>query len=335
MQAAVITGPHALEITEVPDPTPGPGEVVIEVAAAGICGTDLQIFAGDYPAGLPVVPGHEFAGTVVALGNDVHDLRIGDRVAADPNIPCLRCRYCHDGRVNLCDNYAALGVTMNGASARYLAVPEHLCVLVPDALELQYAALAEPLSCAVHAWDLVGPQVGRSAVIYGSGTMGLMMLQLARSFGIVSVDMVDLNPAKFEAARTLGARNLVTDAAQAAPEQGWDVVVDATGAAPAIVDGLSRVAKGGTFVQFGVAAPDVHVEINPFEIYEREIRIIGAVCPLNSFARSIDLLATGAVDPAPLVSHRYPVTEYAAALEKLAGGQARKVLVTPSQPGQG
>jgi 2-desacetyl-2-hydroxyethyl bacteriochlorophyllide A dehydrogenase len=328
MQAVVITGPRALEIAELPDPTPKPGEVVIEVAASGICGTDLQIFAGDYPAALPVVPGHEFAGTVVALGRDVHDLRVGDRVAADPNIPCWRCPYCRDGRVNLCDNYAALGVTMNGASARYLALPEYLCVRVPESLDIHHAALAEPLSCALHAWDLVGPQVGRSAVIYGSGTMGLMMLQVGRLFGIPAVDVVDINPAKLEAASTLGAGRLVTDAAQAMPDGGWDVVIDASGSAAAIADGLTRVAKGGTFLQFGVAPPEVRVEIDPFDIYEREIRILGAVCPLNSFARSLELLAIGAVNPVPLVSDTFALEDYRAALEKFASGDTRKILVS-------
>jgi 2-desacetyl-2-hydroxyethyl bacteriochlorophyllide A dehydrogenase len=331
MQAAVITGARAFEVTDVPDPSPTPGEVVLEVAASGICGTDLQIFAGDYPAALPVVPGHEFAGTVVDLGADVHTLRVGDRVAADPNVPCRRCPYCHDGRVNLCDNYAALGVTMNGACARFVTVPEYLCVPVPAQLDLLHAALAEPLSCALHAWDLVGPQVGRSAVIYGSGTMGLMMLQLAGLFGVTGVDLVDVNPGKLEAARMLGAGRVATDAADALPERGWDVVIDASGSAAAIADGLTRVAKGGTFLQFGVAAPDVRVEIDPFDIYEREIRILGAVCPLNSFARSLHLLATGVVKPEPLVSDTFSLGQYGAALDKFARGSSRKVLIAPAQ----
>ena len=131
MKAAIITAPRSVEIADVADPTPAPGEVVIEVAASGICGTDIEIFDGVYRGSLPVIPGHEFAGTVVAVGADVQELRVGDRVAADPNEPCLRCGYCHEGRVNLCDNYAAYGVTMNGASAQYVSVPEHLCESLP------------------------------------------------------------------------------------------------------------------------------------------------------------------------------------------------------------
>jgi 2-desacetyl-2-hydroxyethyl bacteriochlorophyllide A dehydrogenase len=331
MQAAIITDAHSVVITQVPDPTPGPGEVVIEVAASGICGTDKEIFDGQYRASLPVIPGHEFSGTVVALGADVRGLRVGDRVAADPNLPCQRCRYCHEGRVNLCDNYAAYGVTLNGASAQYLAVPEHLCVVLPDTVDLLHAALIEPLSCALHAWDLVGAQIGKRAVIYGSGTMGLMMLQLAGAFGVSEVDMVDLNPLKLDAARDLGAAALVTSAADAMPERGWDLVIDATGATGAIADGLGRIAKGGTFLQFGVAGHKAKVEISPYLIYEHELRIIGAVCPLNSFARSADLLSNGTINPVPLISDQFSVIDYEQALTKFSTGQSRKVLVLPSK----
>jgi 2-desacetyl-2-hydroxyethyl bacteriochlorophyllide A dehydrogenase len=330
MQAAIITAPHTVEIAEVPDPTPDTGEVVIEVAASGICGTDKEIFDGAYRASLPVIPGHEFSGTVVAVGAQVHGLRVGDRVAADPNRPCQRCRYCHDGRVNLCDNYAAYGVTMNGATAQYLSVPEHLCVVLPETLDLHHAALIEPLSCALHAWDLVGTQAGKRAVIYGSGTMGLMMLQLAGAFGIAGVDMIDVNPLKLEAAWDLGATSTVTNAAEAMPDRGWDLVIDATGAAGAIADGLGRIAKGGTFLQFGVAAHDDKVEISPYLVYEHELKIIGAVCPLNSFARSADLLSNGTINPVPLISDKFAVTDYEEALLKFSSGQSRKVLVVPA-----
>jgi 2-desacetyl-2-hydroxyethyl bacteriochlorophyllide A dehydrogenase len=329
MHAAIITGPHRVEIADVPDPTPAAGEVVIEVAASGICGTDLEIFEGIYRASLPVIPGHEFAGTVVGVGPDVRGLRVGDRVAADPNVPCQRCRYCHEGRVNLCDNYAAYGVTLNGASAQYVSVPEHLCVVLPETLDLLHAALIEPLSCALHAWDLIGARAGKRAAIYGSGTMGLMMLQLAAVFGVAGVDMVDVNPLKLEAAKSLGARSVSTAAAETMPDGGWDLVIDATGAAPAISDALGRIAKGGTYLQFGVAAPDVRVEINPYLIYEHELTIIGAVCPLNSFARSADLLSSGTIDPVPLISETFPINDYQAALDKFASGQSRKVLVAP------
>jgi 2-desacetyl-2-hydroxyethyl bacteriochlorophyllide A dehydrogenase len=329
MKAAIVSAPHVVEIAEVPDPTPGRYDVVIAVAAAGICGTDLHIVEGEYAASFPVIPGHEFAGTIVAVGAGVHELRVGDRVAADPNIPCLRCSYCHDGRVNLCDNYDAIGVTRDGASAEFVVVPEYLCVVLPDEVELDHAALIEPLSCALHAYDLLGSQVGKRVAIYGSGTMGLMMLQLARRTGVGSVDMIDLNPLKLVAAQAVGASRTGESAAELDPGRGWDLVIDATGAAPAIQDGLSHVAKGGTFLQFGVSAPTATVSISPFWIYDQEITIMGSVCPLNSFERSVALLASGAIDASTLISDRFAIDDYSAALTKFGDGESRKIVITP------
>lgn len=329
MRAAIVSAPHTIEITEVPDPTPGEFDVVIEVAAAGICGTDIHIIEGEYAASFPVIPGHEFGGTIVAVGRGVHELRVGDRVAADPNIPCLRCSYCHDGRANLCDNYDAIGVTRDGASAQFVVVPEHLCVVLPDSVDPRDAALIEPLSCALHAYDLLGSQTGKKVAIYGSGTMGLMMLQLARRTGVDSVDMIDLNPLKLVAARELGASHTGATAAELDPGRGWDLVIDATGAAPAIQDGLAHLAKGGTFLQFGVSAPDATVTINPFWLYEQEIRILGSVCPLNSFERSVQLMASGAIDPGTLISDRFVIEDYSAALAKFTGGESRKIVIHP------
>lgn len=331
MQAAVITAANTLEISQVPDPTPAADEVVLEVAAAGICGTDLQIVAGNYPnAQWPLIPGHEFSGRVVAVGHDVHDLRVGDRVTADPNIPCRRCHFCHEGRVNLCENFTAIGINLPGAAAQYLAVPEHLCVTVPLDLPLEYAALTEPLSCAVHAWDRIGPQSAKRAAIYGSGTMGLMMLQLAAGSGVISADVIDTNDRKLQAARELGARHTTTNADEAMPDRGWDLVIDATGAGPAIADGLRRTAKGGTFVQFGVASPDTKVEIDPFIVYEHELTIIGSICPLHSFARAARLLAAGVIDAEKFISHRYPIASFEEALTTFAQGASRKILITPA-----
>lgn len=329
MKAALITAPHTIETAEVPDPVPGETEVVLRIVASGICGTDIHIYEGEYKSRLPVIPGHEFSGTVVALGSRVHDLRVGDRITADPNIPCLRCSYCREGRVNLCDNYAALGVTMNGGSAEYLSVPEHLCVRVPDHVTLRDAALTEPLSCALHAWDLIGRADGLRVGLYGSGTMGLVMLQLAQHLGAASVDVIDINPHKLAASTELGAATH-SSSDDADPGQGWDLVIDATGAAPAIRDGLAHVRKGGTFLQFGVAHPGATVEISPFWIYDKEIRILGAVCPRHSFERSVALLSQGVINPALLISDEYPIDCYSTALSTFAAGQSRKVLIVPS-----
>src|SRR6266516_7721180 len=152
MLAAVIDKPNEIHVGQVPDPTPGPGEVVLKVGACGICGSDLNIAAGNFPpTPFPIVPGHEFAGEIVALGTGIDYLHEGDRVAVDPTLVCGHCDWCRVGRGNLCDNWGATGDTVDGAIAEYVAVPAYNCHHIPDSMTFQQAAVVEPLSCAFHA----------------------------------------------------------------------------------------------------------------------------------------------------------------------------------------
>ncbi|MBO0871552.1 MAG: alcohol dehydrogenase catalytic domain-containing protein, partial [Micromonosporaceae bacterium] len=176
MLAAVITAPGAVEVSTVDDPAPGEREVVVEVGACGLCGTDLHILRGEFAPTLPVIPGHEFAGEIVAVGSGVRDRRVGERVAVDPSLHCHECHYCRRGRGNLCERWAAIGVTGPGGAARYAVAPEANCVPLPEHVRTEDAALIEPLSCAVHGYDILRGTLGASVLIYGSGTMGLMML---------------------------------------------------------------------------------------------------------------------------------------------------------------
>ena len=328
MRAVLVTAPGSVELVDLTDPTPAPDGVVVEVAAVGICGTDLHIVDG-HAGRLPVVPGHELAGTVVAVGSEVRTVRVGDRVAVDPNSPCGACRSCHAGRGNLCRDLEALGVTLPGAAAELVAAPAASCVRLPDGLDLEAAALVEPLSCAVHALDVLGTRPGSSVLVYGAGTMGLMLLQLAARGGARSVDVVDLNPEKLSRAADLGCSRTSGSAAELDCPEGWDVVVDATGSAAAIGDGLSRVADGGTFLQFGVSRPDVTVPFSPYDVYRREITITGSMAVLHSFARAVDLLAAGFLDPAAFITTRVPLQDYRAALEGFRAGAGLKTLVLP------
>lgn len=330
MRAAVIIAPGRVDVRDVGEPSVSqPDEVVIEVAASGICGTDLHILHGE-EGRLPVTPGHEFAGTVVSVGSSVTTLATGDRVCADPNIPCRSCAYCQDGRVHLCENYTAVGVTRDGAAAQFVRVPAELCVRVPDQVPLEYAAFAEPLACAIHAMDLLELKTGQSALVVGAGTMGLALLQLLRSGGAASVDVVDTNATKLDAATELGAFRQSHDMRQLDSGRGWDVVVDATGSLSAIQDGLTRVARGGTFLQFGVAVPGGRVEIDPHRIYDDELRILGAVCPSNAYRRAVQYLACGRFDVEPLISHRLPLEDYPGAIEAFGRGETKKVLIQPN-----
>ncbi|MFJ4369217.1 zinc-dependent alcohol dehydrogenase family protein [Streptomyces chartreusis] len=330
MKAAVIEAPGKVTVTTVPDPTPGPREVVVDVAACGLCGTDLHILQGEFAPTLPVVPGHEFAGEVVGLGSEVTELALGDRVAVDPSLYCHECRYCRVGRNNLCDRWQAIGVTVAGGAAEYAVAPVANCVRLPDHVDVQDAALIEPLSCAVRGYDVLNSRLGSHVLIYGSGTMGLMMLELAKRTGAASVDVVDVNPERLATAEKLGCSQVGLSADELRRSSGgWDVVVDATGNAAAIQDGLERVAKAGTFLQFGVSDYATKATISPYRIYNQEITITGSMAVLHSYERAAELFATGVLDPQVFISHRLPLTEYPQALEQFAAGRGRKIVVLP------
>ena len=313
----------------VDDPTPGPRDVVIEVAACGICGTDLHILEGEFAPTLPIIPGHEFAGTVVGIGSDVTELAVGARVGVDPSLYCFECHYCRLGKNNLCERWNAIGVSMPGGAAEYAVAPVSNCVVLPDSMRLEDATLIEPLSCAVRGYDVLKSQLGSHVLIYGSGTMGLMMLELAKRTGAASVDIVDINPDRLTTAVALGVSRTASSADELEQARGWELVIDATGAAAAIQDGLSRVAPGGTFLQFGVSSYSTRVTIEPYRIYNKEITITGSMAVLHSFERAADLFASGVLDPDIFISHRLPLSDYVEALGLFQRGVGRKIQVLP------
>jgi 2-desacetyl-2-hydroxyethyl bacteriochlorophyllide A dehydrogenase len=333
MRAAVITAPGEVEVTTVPDPSPGPREVVVAVAGCGICGTDLHILDGEFAPTLPVVPGHEFAGEVVAIGRDVTEVALGDRVAVDPSLHCGECYYCRRGRGNLCERWAAIGVTTSGGAADFAVAPVANCFRLSESLASADAALIEPLSCAVRGFDVLQPQLGDHFLIYGAGTMGLMMMELAKRAGAASVSMVDLNPTRLETAKLLGCTATVASADELDRPRGWDVVIDCTGVVAAIEDGLARVGKGGTFQQFGVSAEQAVATWSPFRIYNEEIRIVGSMAVLHSFERAGELLEAGVLDPAVFISDRFDLEDYPEALDQFKQGIGRKIQVQPARSG--
>jgi 2-desacetyl-2-hydroxyethyl bacteriochlorophyllide A dehydrogenase len=330
MKAVLVDKPGGLSVATVDDPTPRAREVVLQIDGCGICGTDIHLVDGESTfSSYPVVPGHEFAGTVVAIGANVTEFAEGDRVAADPNMYCGECHYCSIGRGNLCQNFAALGLTHNGACAEFLAVPVANCYRLPDEIPLEFAPLIEPLSCVVHAFDLLPGRVGEHYLIYGAGTMGLMYAQMASRAGAASVSVVDINESRLTVAKQLGADAIAANAAELDRAEGWEVVIDATGAVPAIENGIRRVRPGGTFQMFGVAAADAVAKVSPFDIYKNEITIVGSMAVLHSFGRAVDLMAKGVIDAETMISHRYPLDDYAAAVADFRAGVGRKLQVRP------
>lgn len=330
MKAISIVTPGKIEIIDIPDPTPGNSDVVVEVAAVGICGTDLHIFEGEFAPKFPIIPGHEMTGRIVAIGKDVSEIKIGDPVAVDPSVYCGDCFYCRRARGNLCENWNALGVSMPGAAAQYLLSPKKNIHKLSEQVDLKSAALIEPLSCAVRGFDQLPRIPGSHYLIYGSGTMGLMMSELARVNGAASVSIVDLNKDKLNTAKTLGFTNVATAADEFNQPRGFDVVIDCTGVIAAIKDGLQHVMPGGTFLQFGVANQGAKVEIEPFWIYNKEITIVGSMAVLQSFDRAVELFSNGVLNSKVMISDRYPLDKYAEALQAFKSGLGRKTIVLPN-----
>ncbi|MBN6036396.1 zinc-dependent alcohol dehydrogenase family protein [Amycolatopsis sp. 195334CR] len=330
MRAVVIEEPGTVTVSTVDDPAPGAGQVVVAVSACGICGTDLHIVDGEFaPTPYPIVPGHEFAGEVVALGEGVTGLAEGDLVAVDPSLFCGECHYCAIGRGNLCERWAAIGVTTNGAAAEYALAPAGNCYRLPEGVDVREAALIEPLSCAVRGFDLLPRRLGEHYLIYGAGTMGLLMLQLARVAGAGSLSVVDLNADRLSTAKALGADAVAANADDLDRPQGWEVVIDCTGVVAAIEDALTRVRRGGTYQQFGVAPAEATASFSPFRVYNDEITIVGSMAVLHSYGRAVELMGRGAVDARTMISHSLALDEYPRALDMFRASTGRKLQVRP------
>lgn len=314
-----------------PDPVPGPKEVVIEVAAVGICGTDTHVLDGEFEGTVfPLIPGHEASGTVLSVGEGVTGLEVGDPVVVNPSTTCGECEYCLTGRGNLCRNWNGLGVVASdGAASQYLKAPVSNVFKLKPETDLYQAALIEPLACAIRGYDILPRKMGEHYLVYGAGTMGLLMAQLAPRAGAASVTIVDLNESRLEAAREVGIENVYSSADDADRDQ-WDVVIDCTGVIRAIEDGLPRVKAGGTFQHFGVAPAEAKAGYSPFRVYRDEISIVGTMAVLNTFGRAVEMFEAGAIKSAPMISHSFTLDDYSEALDKFRQGTGRKLQIRPN-----
>src|ERR1700691_2388471 len=330
MRAIVLDRPGSFRVAEVPDPTPGEGQIVVRVDACGICGTDIHIMDGEFPpTPYPITPGHEFAGTVVAVAGDVKmDLPVGAKVAVDPSLYCGYCRRCRSGRDNLCENWAAIGDTVDGAFAEYVAVPAVNAHRLPDGVDGQLGAMVEPLACAVHGLRRLGPRCADSVVLTGAGTMGLLLLQLLVHSGAGPVTVVDRVPDRLSVARKLGAGWIASDLGDLDSGR-CELAADATGV-PAVVDGVAGLLdRGGRLLVFGVTPADATLSLSPFRVYNDEITVTGSMAILRSFAPAVELIGSGAIDPRPLLSQPLPPDEVGEALRRVRSGQGIKWHIKP------
>ena len=331
MRAVVFAEPGRWSLENVPEPDVGPRDVLVRVEAVGLCGTDLHVLDGEFaPTVFPIIPGHETSGVVEAVGNEVSEFAPGDRVSVDPTLTCGSCAFCAVGRSNLCENWNGSGVgRTNGSTAEFLLSPVGNVHRLADGVDLALAALIEPLSCAIRGFDLLPRRMGEHYLIYGAGTMGLMMAQLAPRAGAASVTVIDRNPARLDVAKEVGVAELALSADEVARRGGWDVVIDCTGVVAAIEDGLGRVRRGGTFQQFGVAAAEAKATFSPFRVYNDELTITGSMAVLNSYGRAVEMFTAGALNAEAMVSHAFCLDDYGEALEMFRSGSGRKLQIRP------
>lgn len=327
MSALRLHAPGDLRLDEVPIPTPGAGEVLVKVHRCGICGTDLHIAKGHFPApNLPLTLGHEFSGTVAEVGAGVTDVPIGAPVVVDINISCGHCYFCTRGQKLFCPNVAQLGVHRAGGLADFVTAPSTNLHFLPSGLSLDTAAYVEPLACAIHGQDRVGIRSGDTVLVLGGGPMGLAHIALARMNGASAVIVSEPDPGRRSLAQRLGADSTIDPTSQSLDETladltggiGPDVVIEAVGSVRTYETAVDAVRRGGKILAYGASPQDAVMSLRPFDVYAKELTIVGSYAgTYDTWPRAIALLAGGRFDPALIVDSVRPLSEAADALKDL------------------
>jgi D-arabinitol dehydrogenase (NADP+) len=322
MKAVVYSAPRDFDVVEVPTPEPCPGEVRVRIKLAGICGTDLQIHDGTYPATFPLTPGHEMVGTVEALGDGVTSLEIGERVVVNGTAPCGACAFCNEGRPLQCTAMSALGINGPGGFAEAMLAPAGRCVGIGD-LDPAIAVFAEQAACAIHGMEILDARPGSTALVLGSGPTGLLLAQLLMHSGAARVTIAAPTRFKLEIARQLGIDEAIEIPREPAAAlellheqrpEGFDNVVVAT-AAPGVFEVATPLTRdGGTVLWYGITTPDDRVAVSPYDVYRREITIKGSYAQVTSVRHAVRALQTGRMLTNGLITHVFPLGDYGRAL---------------------
>ena len=333
MRAAVYEGEGRLVVRDVPDPTPGPDEVLIEVEACGVCGSDVQIInvPPGHPSTPPVIIGHEFVGRIRSAGSSARDVVIGSRVVVDPDPKCGRCDPCRAGRPANCVNIVALGVHRDGALARYVTTPANSVYPISEDVPSALAALVEPLACVVNGTNRAAIRPGESAVVFGAGAIGCLFIAVLRASGAGRIVAIEPSTKRAPVARAVGADDVLTPEDWAARRtellpSGADVVVDAVGSV--LPQAIEAAAMGARVVMFGMngnARPAVH----QVEIVEKGLAILGSYISNFTFPAAIRLVESGRLNLAPMITATVPLEETVAGIARIRSGEAVKIVIKP------
>ncbi|OBX35121.1 putative zinc-type alcohol dehydrogenase-like protein YjmD [Halomonas elongata] len=336
MQAFQVNAPQDYRLVETEIPDAAPGEVLVRVAFAGICGSDMHIIHGDNAfVRFPRITGHEFAGLVEAVGEGVEGVAIGDRVCVDPVISCGRCYPCRIDRPNVCTALEVIGVHRNGGFEERVNVPAGNVHRLPEGLGLDAAALVEPYTIAANVLDRMQPHPGDRLLILGAGVIGLTILQLARALGIEDVTVSDVIDARLATARELGATRTFNGAEQDVEAEiqaltdgeGMPLIADAA-CVPALLPQMLRMASPAGRIGLLGFTPTPS-DLSQLEVIKKELTLVGSRLNNRKFPEVIELMASGRLDPLALISHRLPFDDMPGAIEMLDHHpeRARKVLI--------
>ena len=351
MKAIVLTGPGEHELREVPVPQPQAYEVLSKVRAVAICGSDPEIFqgglAGIWPPYYPFIAGHEWAGEVVALGEGVTNLKIGDRVAGEPHKGCGFCENCKAGRYTLCMNYGNsqsghrhYGFVNDGAYAQYAVHSANAVTKIPDTVSFAEGSLGDTAAVSLHGLELTGITPGGTAVIIGPGPIGLLAMRLAKAMGAAKVIMVGRR-SRLEASQRLGA-DMVVDFEKVNPVEavreitqgrGADEVFECSGAAGTLTQSILMVKKGGKISLLGVPEAEVQEPVPFKQIVHDEIMITGSRADPNTMWRAIEMIAAGKLNVQDLITHKFSIDSYQEALDVFINRNdgAVKVIIEPHE----
>jgi L-iditol 2-dehydrogenase len=342
MKTLLLSRYKHLEIADLPTPAPEPDEVLIQVAACGICGSDVHGYDGSSGRRVPpIVMGHEAAGRIAAVGKNVNGLAKGDRVTFDSTVYCGACPHCLRGNINLCDNRQVLGVSCGdyrraGAFAEYVVVPARIVYRLPDQLSFTEAAMLEAVSVALHAVAVTQMRPDDTAVVIGAGMIGLLILQSLRATGCSRVFVADLDDSRLKIAKELGATEILSSNSDLLAQvmkltngTGADVALEAVGRSETVAAAIDCVRKGGTVTLVGNISPQITLPLQ--KVVSRQIRLQGSCASSGEYPKAIELVASGAIKVKPLITAVAPLDDGPAWFERLHAGEKNllKVVLTP------
>lgn len=337
MKAARFYERHNLQVDDIPVKAANERGVVIKVHYCGVCGTDVHIYEGEKGSAEvepPIVLGHELSGEVVEIGDKVTRVKVGDRVAVDPNEYCGQCYYCNIGKKHMCNNMIGLGTARDGGFAEFITVPEYLVYPIPDNVSYKVGAMIEPISCCLHGINLIDINLGDTVMVVGTGNIGLIMVQLAKNKGASVIIAVEPNDVRREKAIKFGAAfgiNPVTDDTDEILAEhkieNVDVVIDCAGRVNTCEYSVKYAGKGAQVMLFGLTGPDDEMTVKPFSMFKKELTIKASFVNPDSFEKSIALLSGGNLKVDEIISDIVDLDDINTVFEQKLYAKDGKVLI--------